>query len=212
MFDFTIKINFITLKKLHISSSIPIKIVADNPFMETISERGEKVKIIPASTIKGVLRSSLIKISRALGFNVTPSVNPEKIRDKNDIVTAIFGKPGGDFSKISIENAYYKGDTQVYTHVKIDEETGIAEEGGLFSREYIPIGEKFSTKIICKNLSVEETRALLAALVNLRFEGIGRNSFVNVTIEDVSPKEILERLEKDEIIHILLDTLRRQNI
>jgi len=206
--DFTIKVSFITTKKFHISSSMPIKIKADKPFMETIDNEGEIVKLIPASTLRGVLRTSLIRISRALGYNnVIPSVQPEKIRNHNDIVTSIFGKPGEDFSKVIIENAYYVGETYTLVHIRIDDKRGIVEEKALYSAEYIPAGEKFSTRIKCKDFSMDEVKAFLAALINLRYESIGRNSFVFVKVEEIIPKEIMEELEKDEIAGMLLRTL-----
>ncbi|MGC9069167.1 MAG: RAMP superfamily CRISPR-associated protein [Thermoprotei archaeon] len=202
------KVAFITTKKFHTSSNIPIKTRADNLLMETVNNHGKFVKLIPASTLKGVLRTSLIRISKALGYdNTVPSIQPEKIRNHKDIVTLIFGKPGEDFSKITIENAYYTGETYTLVHIRIDDERGIVKEEGLYSAEYIPAGERFSTKIKCTDFSIEEVRALLAALVNLRYENIGKDSFTFVKIEEITPKEIIEELKKDEITSLLLKAL-----
>ncbi|MEM3392314.1 MAG: RAMP superfamily CRISPR-associated protein [Candidatus Bathyarchaeia archaeon] len=182
--------------------------MADNAFITTKNNKGNEIKLIPSSTIKGVLRSSMIRIAYALGFNdVIPSIHPEKIGKAKDIVVSIFGKPGEDFSKIKIENAYYDGDTQTLAHVRINDKRGVAEEGGLFTIEYIPIGEKFLTKMVCNHLSIEEVRALFGALANLRYERIGRGSLVNVKIVRILPKKVEEEFKKDDVVKLLLDAL-----
>jgi CRISPR/Cas system CSM-associated protein Csm3 (group 7 of RAMP superfamily) len=62
-------------KKLNIGTgSVITKITADNPVFKIDDQI-----VTPASTIKGLLRTSLIKVSGLLGYNdITSSINPEK--------------------------------------------------------------------------------------------------------------------------------------
>ncbi len=59
----TIKIEFTTKKKLCVGAGgLPFKMIADINFI-----RLDDKLIVPASTIKGVLRTCMIKVSKLLG-------------------------------------------------------------------------------------------------------------------------------------------------
>lgn len=209
-YDIVLSLLFTTEKKLNISSGgLALKTKSDVPFARIIaSNEGEKI-FIPASTIKGLLRTSLIRVSNLLGYSsgVIDSVNPESLRSsKDDVITSIFGKPGTR-SKIKISPAVLDNlDTYPLTHVKIDDKTKVAEEQGLFTVEYLPIGCNFKVKLIGNELSVEEIRALIAAITEIKYERIGKAGIVDVKIvknESKIPKEVAE----DSIVSLVLEAM-----
>lgn len=202
-----IGLELITERKLNIGAGgIAPKIRADIPFTSIIDFNGSENIIIPGSTIKGVLRASLIKISNLLGYDhVTYTVNPDDEMD-DDIVTRLFGKPNNKVqSKVSVSNAIVKVKTETLTHVKINDNTRTAERRGLFSVEYLPIGCIISLTIEARDLSVEEARALMAAIANLKYERIGKSGIVDVKIKDSYG---FDKYLSDPIIKEIYDSLR----
>jgi CRISPR/Cas system CSM-associated protein Csm3 (group 7 of RAMP superfamily) len=204
-----IKINLrlITERKLNIGSGgIAPKIKAEIPFMSIRDFNGSDNILIPGSTIKGVLRTSLIKISSLLGYDyVTHTINPEdKVSD--DIVTKLFGKPNDNVqSKISVGSVMVKARTETLTHVRISDDTRTAESGSLFSVEYLPIGYIIDLTIEARDLSIEEARALMTAIANLRYERIGKSGIVDVKIKDSYG---FEKYLPDPVIKEIYDSLR----
>jgi len=208
-YDITLSLLFTTKKKLNIGGGIAPKTKSDVPFMKVKTHIGESEIFIPASTIKGVLRTSLIRISNLFYqlSNVTDTVNPEKLGSStSDVVLSIFGRPGKS-SKIVVSPAIVNGvRTYPLTHVRIDDSTGVAEEQGLFSIEYLPIGVTFKTKISGNNLELEEIRALLAAIAEMRYERIGKAGIVDIKIVRNESK-IPEDVVKDPIISTILEVM-----
>ena len=160
--------------------------------------------IIPASTIKGVLRTCMIKISKLLGYNVSPFVHPEKITD--DIITCLMGKPDR-IGKIRVYNALLNSNTFTLSHVKIDDTKRIAEEGGLFSIEYISKDSIFNSKIEAYDINKDELRLLLAAITEMNNTRVGKGGLVWVRISNIKPDKdtILQLFNNDEIINILIN-------
>lgn len=198
-----IKIEFTTKKKLCVGAGgLPFKMIADINFM-----RLDDKLLIPASTIKGVLRTCMIKVSKLLGHSTKPSIHPAKIAENDDIVTRLMGKPNM-MGKIRVDNVLINdADKFSLSHVKINDRKGIAEEHGLFSIEYVPEGTTFSTTIEANNIDVDEMRLLLTALVEMRNSRIGKNGMVDIRIKDIEPNDVISKLKEDEVIKILLDSL-----
>jgi len=208
-YDIILSLLFITKKKLNIGGGLAPKTKSDVPFMKVKTYTGENEIFISASTIKGVLRTSLIRISNLFWqlSEVTDTVNPEKIGSSTgDIVSSIFGKPGKS-GKIVVSPAIIDNiETYPLTHVRIKDDTGVAEEQGLFTVEYLPIGVNFKVKISGKSLELEEIRALLAAIAEMRYERIGKAGIVDIKIVK-NESRIPEDVAKDPIISVILEAM-----
>lgn len=193
---------FKTLKKFNIGGAYPVKTRADIPIQKI--SIGEKTYFyIPGSSIKGVLRTSLIKIAGLLGYkDVNWRVEPSKIRGR-DIITRLFGEPNGGHSKVYVEPVLIETTSLTLPHIKIKDSMRTVEEGTLFYVEYLPINLKFETYIYCNNVDKEEARAILAAIINMRFERIGKAGVLEVSI-DPDKSEIPAELMDDPIIKTIL--------
>ncbi|MEM2294107.1 MAG: RAMP superfamily CRISPR-associated protein [Nitrososphaerota archaeon] len=203
-YNLKIKVRFVAEKKLNVGSAYPVKSKAELPF-----QRLGAHYYIAGSTIKGVLRTSLIKIANLLGYKgVSWSVEPTALSSAhNDIVVRLFGGPHDKESKVFVEPSYILHDTQVVRGIRIDDKTGIVEEGALFSIEYLPIGVEFETRIHGFDLDEEEARALFAAILEMNFERIGKSGVVSVKIvkgESEIPEELIE---KDNVIKTILEAI-----
>lgn len=192
-------------KKINIcSGGITTKISADNPLLKI----NDKI-VIPASTIKGILRTCLIRVAhlldnRSKNRTINYSVYPEKI-EGDDIVTELFGKPEKS-GKIFVESAYLETESFVLTHVRINDKTRTQEEGHLFTTEYIPRGAKFRVVIEGYDLSRKEFIALLSAIAEMNYERIGKSGAVSVRI--IKKESIVdEELLRDQLAKILWEGL-----
>lgn len=194
-----LKLKLIVEKKLSIGSGgISPKFKADITLPSIEGIDGQERIYIPGSTIKGVLRTSLMRIAWLLGH--------EQPSGKGDIVTTLFGEPHSPLpSKVYVDSAFIKASTEVLPHVKINDKSGTAEERALFRIEYIPIGEEITTTLIARDLSVDEVKALLAAILNLRYERIGRAGVVNVRIVEA---EGLDKFLADPVVNEIYGSLK----
>jgi CRISPR/Cas system CSM-associated protein Csm3 (group 7 of RAMP superfamily) len=209
-YDIALSILFTTEKKVNIGSGgLALKTKSEVPFARVRIGSGEEKLFIPASTIKGLLRTSLIRVSNLLGYssNVADSVNPESLRSlKDDVVTNIFGKPGR-CSKIKVSPAVLDNlDTYPLPHVKIDDKTRVAEEQGLFTVEYLPIGCNFKVKLVGNNLEIEEIRALMVAIAEIKYERVGKAGIVDVKIV-VGESKIPKEVAGDPIVSLVLGVI-----
>lgn len=187
-------------KKLNVGAgSVISKITSDNPLLRI----NDKI-LIPGSTIKGILRTSLIRISSLLGHNITPTVHPEKMNSK-DIVTSLFGKPDSE-GKIFVRNVFLDSNTITLTHVKLNDKTNTCEEGKLFSTEYLPHNFEFEVLIELYDVSSEEFRSLMAAIAELNYERFGQAGIVSVRI-DKSKSVVNPDLLRDEISKMVWEEL-----
>jgi CRISPR/Cas system CMR subunit Cmr4 (Cas7 group RAMP superfamily) len=209
--NLNIDIKLETRKKLCIGAGgLPLKTIADINFL-----RLDDKLIIPASTIKGVLRTCMIKVAGLLGYTAYPYVHPDKIVD--DDVTRLMGKPN-EMGRVRVYNAIldYK-ETLKLSHVKINDEKRIAEEGGLFTIEYIPIGVTFDSRIEACDVNNDEMRLLLAAIMEINNARIGKGGLLSLEISKIEPgrKEIIGIFNNDKVISTILDNLigdRHENI
>jgi CRISPR/Cas system CMR subunit Cmr4 (Cas7 group RAMP superfamily) len=205
-----LSIKLTTSKKLTIGSGgLTLISKADVPFMK-IKRADDKIALfIPGSTIKGVLRTSLIRTAHFLGFkDVNTSVYPGEKVGSSDIVTSLFGWPGGSRGKIIVDSCMIEDTTQTITHVRINDKNKTAEEGALFSVEYLPIGSSFSIKIEGQNLSLEESRALFLSILELKYERVGKSGLVDVSIVE-SESKIPDELRKDPLIKEILEGMSK---
>jgi CRISPR/Cas system CSM-associated protein Csm3 (group 7 of RAMP superfamily) len=200
-----INLNFEVKKKLNIGTK-QRSTVADIP-IQRIRINGKEMIYIPGSTIKGVIRSSAIRIAHLLKYQVNSyTVHPSMIKNKrNDIICELFGAPEKD-SKIYVEDAYIETNTEIFTHIRINEKYQVVEEGSLFRVEYIPIGTRFKSKIKCYDLSINEMRLLLASIAEMKYERFGKAGIVEVNIDKDS--QIPEPYLKDPIIKEILEVMK----
>jgi len=206
--NITLTLKLTLEKKTNIGAGgLALKVQSDIPF-KNIRINDKIVKIIPGSTIKGLLRTGLIRISNLLGYSdVTKSVNPSIVKYRGkDIVTKLFGRPHDISSKVIVEPAFIERKGFTLTHVRINDRIGTAEERGLFTREYMPIGEQVKVRIDGFGLDLEEARALLLSVVELNYEKIGKSGCVNVKIikeESEFPPEFLGDPVIKEILEVI---------
>ncbi|MEM3095966.1 MAG: RAMP superfamily CRISPR-associated protein [Nitrososphaerota archaeon] len=200
--DITLSLRLRTRKKLLVSSrSLELDPALDVAFVRF--GYGEAAKpYLPASTLKGVLRTALVRVAELLGYTLSvKTVEPSRLATataftSGDIVCSLFGRPHGPGGKVYILPTMLDEKTYRLAHVKIDDITRTAEHGGLYTAEYIPIGSEFEAKMEAKGVSVEEAEALLTAIAALPYERVGRAGLVDVKIDvakSVIPSELTER-------------------
>lgn len=200
-YNLSVMLRFRVIKKLHLSGIASAKTVADL----SLSRMGSSNEfIIPGSTIKGVLRTCMIRISKLFNYSVRNfSVYPEMIHD-DDIITSLMGRPNGYRSKVIVSPAVFTApNTIILSHVSIDDVTGTAREGNLFKIEYLPPGVEFSSVIEAHNITQEEARLLFLAIVEMNYERFGRGGIVEVSIVKNS-SVIPDEIAKDPVIKEVL--------
>jgi|BEDMetMinimDraft_2_1075160.scaffolds.fasta_scaffold00330_9 Uncharacterized protein predicted to be involved in DNA repair (RAMP superfamily) len=200
-----IKLNFEVKKKLNIGTKMK-STKADIPFKK-VTINGKEVAYISGSTVKGILRTCAIRIANLLNLKVDSySVYPSELRrNKSDIICELFGAPDKN-SKIIIDDAYLDSNTEILTHVRIDDKYQVAKEGSLFKVEYLPIGSKFGCEIKCYNLSIDEMRLLLASVAEMNYERFGKAGLFEVKIGKNS--QIPELYLNDSIIKEILGAMK----
>lgn len=206
-YNLDIKVRFRTRRKLNVGGGQPIRSRADLG-LKRIEVGGKKAVLIPGSTIKGVLRTSMIRVANLAGFgSASFRVEPGYLSDRDDIVTRLFGGPHRSPSKVFVEPIYLEGvEENVLAHISIDDDTGTVKEGALFTSEYLPIGIRFETYIRARGLDRSEARALLFSILEMRYGRIGRSGVVDIEIaaeESVMPDELLD----DPVIKVIWEGL-----
>lgn len=206
-YNFCVCLKFRTEKKLNVGGAYAVKSRSDVPF-QRITVNGESYFYIPGSTIKGVLRTALIKVAGLLGYgNIPWTVDPGILTTSRDnIVSRIFGSPHDGRSKVYVEPAYITSDSKVITHIAIDDKSGICREGALYTVEYLPIGVEFKTKVYARGLDLDEARALFTAISELRFERIGKAGILDVMIV-MRESRIPDELLKDDVIKLIVEVI-----
>ena len=205
-YNLVVTIRLTTAKKLVIGSGgLTLASKADVSFLRIKMMDRKRVLFIPGSTLKGVLRTSLIRTAHLLGFeNVNTSVYPGEESLSNDVVTSLFGAPRKFKSKITVDSCTLKESTHLITHVRINDKSKTAKEGGLFTVEYLPIGSSFEVRIEGNDLSLDESRALFLSILELKYERIGKSGLVDVEIIK-EKSQIPEDLKKDPVIMEILE-------
>lgn len=185
------------VKKLHIGNAA-IKTIADLQ----LNRIDDKI-IIPATTIKGVLRTCMIRIAPLFKYDIKNiSIYPENIKD--DIITLLLGRPHGYRSKIIVEPVILNNvKSFILPHVTIDKQLMIAKDGGLFNVEYIAAETEFNIKLRGTRLTIDEARLLFLAIKEMNYERIGKGGMMEVNI-DMDKSNIPEDIKNDEIIREVL--------
>jgi len=206
-YNIDLKIRIKIEKKLNIGSAYAIKTKADIPIQKILI--GKKHYLyIPGTTLKGVLRTSLIKSANLLGYKVNYHIDPNELISSDDIVTRLFGAPHDKYSKVYVDPILIDNiETQVLTHISIDDKIGIVKEGSLFTVEYIPPGIEIETYIRGRKLSIEEARALFMSILELNYERIGKAGLINVRIIE-SDSNVPEEIIKDDIIKTIWEGIK----
>lgn len=203
-YNINLTLMFTTIsKKLLIGGAAP-----QSKFEKDISLPRIKNRIlIPGSTIKGVLRTSLIRISHLISEECCGSVLPDKMREQHGLDIDLFGGPDR-FSKIFISSVILDEDVPVgvLAHNRIDVRTGTVEEEAFFLAEYLPIGISFPVRVYGINLSLGEARALMVSIAELNYERIGRAGMVDVKILR-EKSSIPDDLLKDPLIKQVLGAI-----
>ncbi len=167
---------------------------------------------IPASTFKGVLRTSAIQIAHFFGYNYCTNLigtYHEKHSKEECIICQMFGASNLP-SKILCEDFFpiYKKpiEFQYFTRNKISRKTGKSEENSLFSIEQVYPNTEFEANLIARNLNEKEQELLLTALFNMNFCRFGHNGGL-VNLKIISYKNLND---KNELINQLLNRMSKK--
>jgi len=199
-----------------IGSGIPSSLFGADITLLRIPYGDEEKYFIPGSTIKGILRTSASRIAHLLGLSSCRKVEPSNIAmahkklKKNYIslndkrlchVCYLFGYPGSTISNLFVSNAYPLKDPMpsTITRVSIDDKRLISVERKLFTYEVYPVNTVFNSSI---EILLDEEWAhilVLAALLNLNYERIGRGGLLDIEIIDT------RNLYKSPIIEKILN-------
>lgn len=160
----------------------------------------EDIPIIPATTIKGVLRTHSMKIAHLLALNSCGQIKPGDIAEAHKKIKCdvchIFGAPNSP-SKIIVEDAISQDKNILLDHysgIKLNRKKGVTEKGALFQYEAIGKGQKFIFNIICNGLTLNESKLLIYAIRELQYNGFGRhNGALNIKI--LNKGELTENLK-----------------
>lgn len=205
MSNIKLTLRFETLKKLCIGSGgLALKTLADINFVRI----GDKI-LIPASTIKGVLRTSTIKVAPLLGYKVNPTIYPTKISYENDNIVSLMGKPNKE-GKVRVTSATLVKDTFVLTHTTIDDKFRIAREGNLFSIEYLPKGVEFVSRLETTGcIDRDEARLLFVGIMEMNNTRLGKGGLLDIKIKDL---DMPDDLRDDKIINMVVGGLKYDHI
>jgi len=208
--DLMLKLRVEERKLLIGSGGVSPKTKADVSFMRM--RYGDRRKLlIPGSTVKGVLRTSLVRTAHLMGKPVmSPSVHPSSSA-RGDIVSSLFGSVSWPPSKVIVENTALDSPTEDIAHVRINDRTRTAEEGGLFVCEYLPHGSCAWVRVVGRGLTLEEARALFLSILEMNYERIGRKGIVSVRIS-LERSRIPEEVAEDSLIKEILEGLRDEGL
>ncbi|MCX8202048.1 MAG: RAMP superfamily CRISPR-associated protein, partial [Candidatus Caldarchaeum sp.] len=168
MISFEVELKPLSL--LTVGSPATVELWADIPFYKLNDpDKNEPVTVIPASTVKGVLRSSLTRVAESFGFRCCDTHQ----ECKACICCELFGS--SDFpSKIFVDDFVATSRTVIVSHVCLDDATGRAKERALFTVESIPPEASVFTGRIEVEDRPDLLKAALLALAALRTDRIGR--------------------------------------
>jgi CRISPR/Cas system CSM-associated protein Csm3 (group 7 of RAMP superfamily) len=197
-----LKLKFTCRKKISVGSGKESSPAADITFMRVNGKL-----FIPGSTVKGALRTNLLLIADILGLgNPEKSKEPSKIALSDDVVSSLFGKPGGGPPKLLVSPCYPDENSFVLNHVSIDDATATASEGSLYSAEYLPPGSTFLCEIIARDLNSKEFYALLASIAATNYSRFGRDGWIEVKI-DLDESEIPTTMLQENFISNILEDM-----
>lgn len=160
--------------------------------------KDKNVFYIPGSTLKGVLRTSASRVATLLGLSACGEINPTLIRNKHREmdnlvriedkrvchVCMLFGFPGGPRSPLRISDGEFI-DLYIdnFTRVAIDDKRNISKIGALFTYEEALFQSlvRFEIQLLRNDLWMQ--RLLLASLVEMVFNGIGKGCGISLRLE-----------------------------
>jgi len=166
--------------------------------------------ILPASSIKGTMRTAIhnaIEVLKLLPedkYTSCGEVEPEKIKPCD--VCNLFGYPNSKRSgcfTIEVDKTKENGRTYI-TRVSIDDKKQIVNEGSLFNQEVIPPSNEFSFSIYYR-CDMRLFKLLLYSLLALRYWRLGRNSMIDVKVNNVD--EICKSVQCDDEVKEILSQL-----
>ncbi len=162
---------------------------------------------IPASSVKGVLRTNASRVAEAYGFESCGEVDPDRMTRAHGggacDVCRLFGRPGNapdDSSRLFVtdfKSEEAESNRMVVTRVSLDDRTLTAREGALYSVEHVLPGTEFSGEVLVEG--GDEVRSLLPllllAIAELRLSGLGRGGLVDAKVEDGNSLDALVGVE-----------------
>jgi len=153
-------------------------------------ERKERL-IIPATQIKGVLRSEATRIWGSKE-EITALFGPDKQEGMD-----VYEEPVLKFTDARAKEVQ----TVERIHVKIDRATGSHSERGLFSEKAIPAGTVFTGFILSRRpLSDKEKKILNSSLLSASHYGLGKSrssglGLVRMSIHPCSREDLIMEME-----------------
>lgn len=209
------KVEFKTLNMLQVGRGFSEAYSSvDNPQLtyRYIMDSGTviRVPVIPASTLKGVLRVIATRIAPYLypGQRICATIQLEDYEEgeccnpaKGSVcpVCRVFGTrdlPG----KISVSDAIPKDPVKlsrmieecIYTHIRLSRYTQTVVRGALWTKQYIPLYTPFEFKLeyrLCGDPGTEDKDLTLVirSLRMLPYERLGRAGLVQLTKVEVTP-------------------------
>ena len=147
---------------------------------------------IPATTFKGLLRSSAVQIAHFIvgDEHYCKSVHTDKLSScKSCIICNVFGannKPSKIFCEDFFPTSDGRIDLQYFTQTSIERDSGKSKKGSLFIKEQIPPNISFKSFFEAKKLTQNEELLIMFALNNLKFCSFGNgNGLIDIEINKV---------------------------
>ncbi|BFH74740.1 RAMP superfamily CRISPR-associated protein [Sulfurisphaera javensis] len=173
--------------------------------------------VIPPSSIKGAMRTAinfyLKETDLKNKYSSCYEIRPDKIKERHSNgkpcdVCKLFGYPDskdiGCFT-INVVTDVEKLPKYVLTRVSIEDKTQKAKEGALFSQETIPPENEIEIEIDFRCDDNHMLKLLLYSLSALRLWRLGRNSLIDLKVEDICQKVNNCDNEMREIFNSLKD-------
>ncbi|MEM2469252.1 MAG: RAMP superfamily CRISPR-associated protein [Candidatus Jordarchaeales archaeon] len=199
------------LSKLHVGTGQPSEFRhIDNPVRRMVYSRGSARFIIPASTLKGALRAYFTALANSDRRRSCTSPRPEEMVEEHAglegkcLSCDVFGGPEVEGKAVFYDALADDVTPQTGVGIAIDRETGTVKEGFLYTYEFLPPKTVFRSKILLRDLDVEEWVLLLASLRELEFRGLGgKKGLVRVNVRSVEGE-----VPGDEKVRRLLSLMR----
>ena len=166
--------------------------------------------ILPASTIKGTMRTAIHNYLPA-GFSSCGEIEPSRIKEKHKDgpcdVCKLFGYPDQkDSGCFTLSVSVPEVRTYRLTRVSIDDKSQRSKEGALFTQEIIAPNTEFEVTVKFRDSCGERMlKLLIYSIWALRFWRLGRNAMVDVKLKEDICKKIKCDDELKEVVSSLLD-------
>lgn len=192
-----------------IGSGFPEHSLADISMTKVFDPNsGRKIPIIPGTTLKGALRTCANRIAHLIGQTSCGEIEPSKISRAHkemgrvcDVcrVFGVPGNPGTAISKLMISHFAPASDIKIgaITRTSIDPKSLKVQEGALFMVEYLPICSIFEGKVKLNGVNSNDIKLILAAILDLRYEVLGRGGLVDTRIINIVPDNIGTQLDEE---------------